>query len=272
MDDFRAAVDRLLAATPAEVSIYYRPLAGGDSLLVNADVRMHAASTMKVPVMIQLYRDAAEGRLALDGRVRVDTRFMSIVDGTPYDIDPESDSDQALYQQVGDSVSRRELIDRMITLSSNLATNLLIADVGADRVTALCRALGADSIEVLRGVEDLKAFEAGLSNTTTARDLGVIMGALAAGRAADAGGTAEMLDILKRQHFNEGIPAGLPAGTPVAHKTGWITGIDHDAAVVYPPDAEPFVLVVMVRGLEDRAQARQLMADVAGLAYAAARS
>lgn len=265
----RAAIDGRIAQADAEVSVYYRPVSNGDSLLINPDIRMHAASTMKVPVMLRLFRDGAEGRLNLDARVPVETRFASIVDGTPYDIDRESDSDQALYEQVGDSITRRELIDRMITMSSNLATNLLIADAGADRVTALCRELGADSIQVLRGVEDLQAFRAGLNNTTTARDLGVLMTALAAGRAADSAATEEMLSILKRQHFNEGIPAGLPDGVPVAHKTGWITGIDHDAAIVYPPDREPFVLVVMVRGIDDHGMATRLIADIGRLVYQA---
>ena len=270
MNDLRAAIAQRVSRLDAEVSVYYRTLDGTEMLTFQPDIRMHAASTMKVPVMLQLYRDAADGRIDLDAPVPVRTRFASIVDGSSYDIDPSSDSDQLLYERVGETVPRRELIDRMITRSSNLATNLLIADVGASRVTVLCRSLGADSIEVLRGVEDLKAFEAGLSNTTTARDLGIIMTALATGRAADSAGTAEMLAILSRQHFNEGIPAGLPAGVRVAHKTGWITGIDHDAAIVYPPDAAPFVLVIMVRGVEDHDKASALIAELARLVYTAA--
>ncbi len=198
--------------------------------------------------------------------------FRSIADGSLYDIDPASDSDSTLYQKVGSAVPARELIDLMITRSSNLATNILIELADARRVTATMRQLGADSIEVLRGVEDLKAYRAGLSNTTTARDLGVILTALAEGRAASAAATADMLAILEHQEFNEGIPAGLPAGTRVAHKTGWITGIDHDAAIVYPDGGPPYVLVVLVRGIEDHAVSSQLIATLSGIAYRAVMS
>ena len=259
-----AEVRGVVAASGAEVGVYYRSLApGGDSVLVNADLRMHAASTMKVPVMIQLYREADAGRFAMDDALTVGTTFRSIVDGSPYSLEPSSDSDEALYASAGRAVPVRELVDRMITRSSNLATNLLIQEADAERVTATMRALGADSIEVLRGVEDIPAFRAGLSNTTTARDLGVILAALAAGRAASPAATEEMLAILERQEFREKIPAGLPPGTRVANKTGWITAIHHDAAVVFPDDAPPYVLVVLVRGFEDdEAGANALARDV----------
>jgi beta-lactamase class A len=159
----------------------------------------------------------------------------------------------------------------MITRSSNLATNILIEFADARRVTATMRAFGADSIEVLRGVEDLKAYEAGMSNTTTARDLGVIFTALAEGRAASDSATAAMLAILERQQFNEGIPAGLPAGTRVAHKTGAITAINHDAAIVYPTGGggAPYVLVILVRGIEDHDESSRLIATLSEITYQA---
>src|SRR5206468_11099584 len=86
----------------------------------------------------------------------------------------EDDSDSTLYTLVGRNRSVRELLELMITRSSNLATNILIERVGASRAQASARALGAWSIQVLRGVEDGAAYRAGLNNTTTARDLGVL--------------------------------------------------------------------------------------------------
>lgn len=255
------------ATAGAEVGLYYRSTSGEDSLLAGADTRMHAASTMKVPVMLQLFLDAEEGRLDLGDGVRVTTEFTSILDGSPYTLDRTSDSEQALYDLAGTSVSRRDLIERMITRSSNLATNLLIADADAERVTATMRRLGADSIEVLRGVEDIPAFEAGLSNTTTARDLGVVMRALVEGDIAGAASREDMMAVLERQQFRARIPAGIPPGVRVANKTGGITGIHHDAAIVFPPDAPPYVLVVLIRGWPgegDRADrlAAELSAEV----------
>jgi beta-lactamase class A len=271
--DLQRRLQQMVDSSGADVAIYFRDTGSDDSVLFNADVRMHAASTMKVPVMIQLFRDADSGSFDLDGAIPVTQTFRSIVDGSSYLLDPSSDSDSTLYDRVGQEVPVRELIDRMITWSSNLATNILIEFAGAPRVTATMRSFGADSIEVLRGVEDLQAFEAGLNNTTTARDLGVILTALVEGRAASEAATTEMLNILERQHFNEGIPAGLPEGTRVAHKTGSITAINHDAAIVFPEGRAPapYVLVVLVRGIDDHDASSALIAEISRTVYASVR-
>ena len=137
----------------------------------------------------------------------------------------------------------------------------------APKATAL--ALGADSIQVRRGVEDTKAYRAGVNNTTTARDLGVLFAAIAEGRAASRASSRAMLDMLGRQHFNEGIPAGLPAGVRVAHKTGWFTGTHHDGGVVTAPDGRHYVLVVLTRGIVDTLASGRLIADIAGLVHGA---
>jgi beta-lactamase class A len=250
------------------VGFYYRDLSSGDSLSLHADTRVHAASTMKVPVMIQLYRDQEAGSLRLDDSVTITKTFRSIVDGSPYDLGAPDDSDTLLYERVGQRESIRSLMERMITVSSNLATNILIDLVGAERVTATMRELGADSIDVLRGVEDTKAYQAGLSNTTTARDLGVIFTAIAEARAASEGSCLEMIDILLRQEFNNNIPAGLPQGTPIAHKTGWISGyVTHDAGIVYRPDGSRYVLVVLTSGVEDDKEADRLIGDLSGIVW-----
>jgi beta-lactamase class A len=253
----------LVTASGAEVGLYYLSLGpGSDSVAIGADVRMHAASTMKVPVMMQLYLDHESGARSLDSDVEVTRTFRSIVDGSYFDLPGESDSDTTFYGRVGESVPIREVIDRMITWSSNLATNILIEVVDAERVTATLREVGADSMEVLRGVEDLRAFEAGLSNTTTARDLGTVMVAVATDDRLSPESRNQMLQIMERQHFRENIPAGLPPGTRVANKTGWITAHNHDAALVFPSDAPPSVLVVMVRGIEEQPVAAALVAEL----------
>jgi beta-lactamase class A len=263
-----AVMARMTKSGAETVGVYFRDLTRPDSLLIDADTRMHAASTMKVPVMIQVFRDADAGKLRLGDSIVVKNEFASIVDGSPYTLDPADDSDSTLYARVGERVSIRDLVELMITVSSNLATNLLIQRVGPERVTASMRELGADSIEVLRGVEDTKAYQAGRSNTTTARDLGIILAAIAERRAASPDACSEMLAVLERQTFNEGIPAGLPAGVRVAHKTGEITRIHHDAAIVSADRGVSYVLVVLVRGIERRADSAKLMADLARLVHA----
>jgi beta-lactamase class A len=156
----------------------------------------------------------------------------------------------------------------MITRSSNLATNTLIALVGAQEVNRTMRSLGAQRIQVLRGVEDGKAFDKGMINTTTARDLATILRAIEEGTAAPAKATGEMREILLAQEFNEKIPAGLPPGIRVAHKTGEITAHSHDAAIVYPPGRKPYVLVVLTRGIQDGAKSSKLIADISSIVYA----
>jgi len=262
--DLRAALEVRIADAGAEtVGVYFKDMQSGDSVLIAPDVRMHAASMMKVPVLIQLFRDRDAGRLRLDDSVTITRTFRSIVDGSPYDLDALDDSDSTLYRRIGERESIRNLMDRMIDVSSNLATNVLIELVGAARTQATMHELGADSIAVLRGVEDGKAYAAGLNNTTTVRDLGVIFDAIADGRAAGPESCREMIAILERQEFNEGIPAGLPPDVKVAHKTGWITGIRHDGGIVTLPDGRRFVLVVLTRGIADTATADALIADVA---------
>jgi beta-lactamase class A len=264
LDSLRAAIERRIAATPARaVGVYFRDLGTGDSLPVNADLRFHAASTMKVPVMIQLFRDRDAGALSLDDSIPVTNTFRSIVDSSPYQLDRADDSDSSLYELVGRKLPIRRLIEMMETVSSNLATNILIDRVGAKRANATAHALGADSILVLRGVEDGKAYRAGLNNTTTARDLGALFTALAQYRAASPAACREMLEILGRQVFTEGIPAGLPPGTRVAHKTGWVGGlVYHDAGIVYPASGSPYVLVVLTGGIEQDSVAHALMSDI----------
>jgi beta-lactamase class A len=249
------------------VGVAFHDLTSGDSLFLNADESFHAASTMKVPVMIELYRRIDAGSLRLDQPVPLANRFSSIVDGSPYTLDPGTDSDSAAYLLIGKRVTVAELVDHMITRSSNLATNALIDLAGAKNANATARALGAANIHVLRGVEDDKAFGAGLNNTTTARDLATLMEAIETGRAASRASCDAMRDVLLRQEFNGEIPAGLPPGTKVAHKTGFITAVLHDAAIVYPSGRKPYILVVLTRGIADESAARRLIADVSRLVY-----
>lgn len=259
----RAAIEQRIASVPgAQVGVWLHDLATGDTLSVNAAASFHAASTMKVPVMIELFRRADTGALRLDSAIILRNQFASIVDGSPYSLSAGDDSDSSLYTRVGQRVTLRELNDRMITRSSNLATNAVIELLDARTANATARALGASTIQVRRGVEDTKAFNAGLSNTTSARDLGVLMAALAEDRAASKSACAAMRAVLLRQEFNNEIPAGLPPGTPVAHKTGWITATTHDAAIVYPPRRAPYVLVILTRAIPNRADAQQLMAGI----------
>jgi beta-lactamase class A len=259
---------RISAEPGAQVGLAYIDLASGDTLFLNADTSFHAASTMKVPVMIELFRRAKTGSFRMDQGLLMVNQFASIVDGSPYSLDVGSDSDSTQYHRIGQRVRVDSLLRLMITRSSNFATNTLITLVGADAVTRSMRSLGAQRIQVLRGVEDGKAFEKGMNNTTTARDLAIILRAIEEGKAASPAATHEMLAILFAQEFNEKIPAGLPPGTRVAHKTGEITAVSHDAAIIYPTGRKPYVLVVLTRGIPDGTRSSKLIADISAMMYA----
>jgi beta-lactamase class A len=215
---------------------------------------------MKVPVMIELFRQAEAGTLSLDEPLLVKNEFHSIVDGSVYHLSVGDDSDAEVYKAIGKTMTLRQLCEAMITVSSNFAANLLIERLGARNIQATVDRLGAGGMHVLRGVEDQKAFDRGMNNETTARALAVLLTKIAKGQAVSRNADAEMVEILKRQHFHDAIPAGVPPGTPVAHKTGNITKIHHDAAIVYGP--RRYVLVVLVRGIEDQKVSGPLIASI----------
>ncbi|HEX7118083.1 MAG TPA: serine hydrolase [Longimicrobiales bacterium] len=279
----RRLEDRIAREAPAEVAVALVDLATGRRLGIGDTVRMHAASTMKVPVMLELFRRAEAGRLSIDDPVVVRNEFTSIADGSRYSLSPEDDSEHGLYALVGRETTVRDLIDRMITRSSNLATNILIEIADPDSIRATLAAIGAEGMRVLRGVEDIPAFRRGMSNTTTADGLARVLEFIArceAGADLDlpagpahpavrlsARACREMTDILDDQHFTDKIPAGVPAGVRIANKTGWITGIDHDGAIVYPPGRAPYVLVVLTRGFADRDAARRAASDISRLVW-----
>lgn len=238
-----------------------------NTITININETFHAASTMKVPVMIELYIQQNEGLLNLNDSIVLVNEFKSIVDGSPYSMDIGDDSDDIIYSKIGTKQTLYDLMVPMITVSSNLATNVLIEIVDAKKVTQTMRSLGADNIEVLRGVEDQKAYDLGLSNSTTANDLLAIMKAIANGEAGTKEDCDAMIAILKDQKWNDMIPKYLPETVEVAHKTGSITGVHHDAAIVYLPDGRSYILVLMSKNLKDFDKGTDQLAQISKSIY-----
>lgn len=272
LDRARRSVETLAEEHGAEVAVVWQPLDEADperGLRLNPTRRFHAASMMKVPVMVELFRQVELGRVSLEDTLVVTNRFRSIVDGSPYELDASEDSDGEIYRAIGRPLTYRALCEAMITVSSNLAANLLIDRLDPAVIRRTTAGLGAAGLEVLRGVEDQKAFDQGLSNSTDAGSLATLFRKIGRGEAVSRDASAAMVDILARQHFTEGIPAGLPAGIRVAHKTGSITRIRHDGGIVYA--SRPYVLVVLTRGLDDGDEADALIAAVARIVHPLAR-
>ncbi|HEV8507254.1 MAG TPA: serine hydrolase [Chitinophagaceae bacterium] len=260
-------IEKELSGKKGTFAVAFKDLNTGREIKINDKETFHAASTMKTPVMVEVYKQAAEGKFSLNDSIKLKNEFKSIVDGSPFSLDSADDSEYELYKHIGDRRTISALLYQMIIVSSNFATNLIIQKVGAQNVTQSMRQMGAKDIQVLRGVEDDKAFEKGLINTTTAHDLALIFEKIATGQAVNAEASQAMINILLDQKFNEIIPALLPADVKVAHKTGSITHAHHDSGIVILPDGRKYVLVLLSKDWEDEKLTIQTMANISLLIY-----
>lgn len=261
------ALEPELDAVDGTVSVWCGQAGAAWSRL--ADVPHYPASTMKLAVLVAAYRLADAGELDLDEQVAVHNEFASAAPGSPrFQMDPEYDSDPEVWATVGGAASLRWLARRMIVRSSNLATNLVLEQVGPAAATDAWRAAGAATSVVNRGIEDYAARDSGRDNTVTAADLSALLRAIVAHRIAASASCEEMRQILLAQEKNDDLPSGLPAGTPIAHKNGWITGVRHDAAVIYPPDAAPYTLVVCATTAREDDEMTGLMGRIAAASWA----
>jgi len=266
--DLKTKIEHQIAAIDGDIAVALLDLSKeSNSIMINTEESFHAASTMKVPVMVELYKQQSEGLINLNDSIVLVNEFKSIVDGSSYSMDIGDDSDDVIYSKIGTMQTLYDLMVPMITVSSNLATNVLIEIVDAKKVTKTMRSLGADKIEVLRGVEDQKAYDLGLSNSTTANDLLVIMKAIANANAGTKEDCNAMIAILKDQKWNDMIPKYLPETVEVAHKTGSITGVHHDAAIVYLPDGRQYVLVLLSKNLKDFDKGTDQLAQISKTIY-----
>lgn len=240
------------------VGVAFHDYATTVSFSSHGDRWFHAASTIKVAILLALFKAADEGRLKIESRLHVRNRFRSIVDGSPFRVSAERDGDAELHRRVGRTVALADLARAMIVRSSNLATNLLFDFLGRDAIRGTVAEAGLPGVNITRGVEDEAAFERGLNNEVTADGLLALFRLLHEQRFLSAASCAQMIEILFAQEFNRMLPARLPAGTRVAHKTGEISTACHDAGLVFLPDRPPYAVAILTEGppnLEGRQKA-----------------
>ena len=248
-------------------ALAFKNLDDGKEILINENEIFHAASTMKTPVMIEFYKQLHQGKLSLEDTLQIKNEFKSIVDGTMYKLSEFDDSDKNTYNKLGQYYSINNLIYEMITISSNFATNILIDYIGANNVTKSMKEIGALNINVLRGVEDIKAFELGLNNTTSAKDLLIIYEKLAKGKIINNESSAIMIDILKDQKYDDIIPKYLPKDIEIANKTGMITGVHHDSGIVFLKGGKKYVIIILSKNMSDMESGTEMMAKISELIY-----
>ena len=239
-------LDAIADGSGARFGIFFKDLASGRTLSKNSSVSMHAASTMKTPVLLEVLRRVDSGTLAFTDEVLVKNEFKSLVDGSPFSIGLE-EGDGPTMTKLGGKATLEFLVTEMIVRSSNLATNIVLSLVGPESVQAFTDALGAPTVKVRRCVEDSKAFDKGVNNETDAAGMAAVMEAAVRSPKLSAAARAKAWEILTGQTFNEEIPAGLhpQSGAIVGHKTGNMSTSQHDAAVVRLPDGRAYVLVLL---------------------------
>jgi|TARA_B100001063_G_C16774092_1_gene563804 beta-lactamase class A len=255
-------ITNLLKSHKGSFAVALKNLDDGNTILINENEIFHAASTMKTPVMIELFKKKHNGEISFDDSLQIKNEFKSIVDGSKFELSSFDDSDENIYKNLGEYISIRELIFDMITKSSNFGTNLLIDYIDVKNVNNTMRDIGAENINVLRGVGDLKAFDKGLNNTTSAKDLLVIYEKLAMGSLINPSTSNEMVEILKNQVYKDIIPKYLPDNVKVAHKTGWISGVRHDSGIVFLENGKKYVLILLSKNLDDDIEGAEFLAKI----------
>ena len=262
-----AELEAKAGATALAVSI--ADLETGAEFHYHADRWFHAASTIKVAILVGVFGAIFRGELLPQSRVHVRNRFLSAFDGSPYRVRLDRDANPDVHREVGRTLRVSELADAMITTSSNLATNLLLDLVGLDVLQRTIEEFGLTGVDLRRGVEDEKAFEHGINNRITANGLVGLLRLIGEERAFSPALSRQMVDVLLGQQFKSGIPAGLPRGARVAHKTGEISTIAHDAGLVFLPDRRPYALSVLTEWDSSATGRSATIAAASYLAYAA---
>lgn len=267
LENLKDSILLKLKSVEGEFGVAFKDLQTNQTLFVNEKENFHAASTMKTPVMIEVFKQANAKKFKLTDSILVKNEFKSIVDGSPFSLDINDDSADGMYKKIGTKMTIYDLTYQMIIVSSNLATNILIDLIDAKNANATMRKMGAQDIQVLRGVEDTKAFQQGLNNSVTAYDLMLIFEQIARKKVVNKKASEAMTQILFDQKFNEVIPGRLPKEVRVAHKTGSITGVQHDSGIVFLPDGRTYVLVLLSKKLTNAKAGVKVLAEVSEMIY-----
>jgi beta-lactamase class A len=241
----REAVEKTARESEARaVAVALLDFESGFRFSLAGDRWFHAASTIKVAVLLAVLRAADEGRIRLEDPLHVRNRFIGAADGFPFRLDADSDAMPELYRAIGRTVKISDLAEGMIAESSNLATNLLLDLVGVEYARSALRDAQVTGVELRRAVEDHAAHEGGMDNQVTAEGLLTLLCALRGGFLSNES-RDHAIRILLAQRFNSMIPAGLPAHATVAHKTGEISTACHDMGIVYLPERQPYIAVIL---------------------------
>lgn len=249
---FSAQLTETVAAFPGTASVVVVDPRSGFRFMWEADTIRPAASLHKLGVMAEAYRRAAIGAISLDA--------------TTIEVTDEDVLDDGYYTDPGTVLTVREAIERMITLSDNTPARALLRLLERRKVNALFKALGMSRTRINYGLPPEE--QTASYNLTTARDIERFFMGLLRGTVVGRAQSAEMIGVLSRQRINDRLPAGLPEGAVIAHKTGDLGGVSHDAGIIFTADG-PRIAVVMTADYGPFDDVVTLNEKVAALAYSA---
>jgi beta-lactamase class A len=255
------------AANLEEVAVSVYDIQTGAEFSCAGDRRFHAASTFKAAILLAFLKAVESGAIRQADHLQIRNRFLSITSGEPYRIVQERDGDNSVHAHIGRSMTLLELARLMITRSSNLATNLLLDFLTIEYVRGVMSESGVTGVEVRRGVEDIAAHEAGINNEATADGLCRLFRCFLPEGGLGEESRAAALEILGAQEFNRMLPARLPKGVRVAHKTGEISTHCHDAGLVFPPDRGPYAVAILTQFSAEEARPQRAVADISAAIY-----
>ena len=220
------AVNSALSGFDGKASVVVHNLADGRYAASGESEIYYAASTFKAAVLLEAYRQRDAGSLDFAKIVTVEEKYAVNDLGTL----------EYLEIKVGDQITISDAVRGMIVVSDTSLATLLIDQLGSNNVDAALRSIGATVMTI--NDRDLP---------TTALDLAQLMTAIAAGQGVTPASRDEMLSLLAQEWFREGVVAGVPEGTTLAHKSGRFDAATHDAAVVWGPGG-PYVITVLTDG------------------------
>lgn len=293
MERLRVHLQELVNAFPGTLGVAVRDIATGQTISINGDRLFPMASAYKIPILVEVFRQAEAKKFSLDDRVQL------------------ADSDRTLGSGVltlmspGLSPTIKDLATLMIILSDNQATDILLNKVGAENVTATMRSLGLKNIRVDRTTFEMirdylalmddgaagkskdylmnrprldtatpervaqadAAFAKIEKDVASPLDMAQLLELIVKGKAAGEDSCRQMMTILNRQQFNQRLPRYLPEGTGFAHKTGTIGSTTNDAGVMFVR-GNPIALVVFtVDKRAGRGEVEERMGRLARVVY-----
>lgn len=255
-----------IAACAADKEIFtgivIRDLTVGWEMNCNKEKRMPAASLTKIPLMLCCYQAGKEQKIRLDDVITLKNSHKTGGSGTLKNM------------PAGTKITIERLIELMITKSDNTAANILIELLGTEYINAFFRSFGLEETKLARRMMDFTSRKKGIENYTTAGEMAGLLEGIYRGGFLGRETAQRCLWLLKHQEYNDRLPARLPAGTVVAHKTGLERRVCHDAGILFTAKGD-FLICVLTRAPKSgksSKKAKEVIADIAFWVYRYAES